>query len=52
MVAVTVLATILVGSLFIALFLEGDKTLSGLLRVMITWSFGRSSFVLMLLVLY
>ena len=52
MTAVAALATILVGNLLIALFLEGDNTLIGLLRVMITWSFGLSSFVLMLLVLY
>lgn len=52
MAAIAVLVTTLIGIVLIALFLEGDNTLLGLLRVIITWSFGLTSFVLMLLVLY
>ena len=52
MAAIAVLATTFIGIVLIALFLEGDNTLLGMLRVSITWSFGLTSFVLMLLVLF
>ena len=50
--AVVTLAVILLGSLFIFSFVEGDNTLIGLLRVLMTWSFTFMSGLLMLLALY
>jgi ABC-type transport system involved in multi-copper enzyme maturation permease subunit len=50
--AVMTLTFVLLGSLFIYSFVEGDNTLIGLVRVLLTWSFSFISGLLMLLVLY
>ncbi len=50
--AMLTLTFVLLGSLFIYSFVEGDNTLIGLVRVLLTWGFSFISGLLLLLVLY